>query len=38
MLLLEGLFLPLPLHHAVVVIHLKRWTEGDLPRGKATER
>lgn len=37
MLLLEGLFPPLPLHHAVVVMHLKRWKEGDLPRGKATE-
>lgn len=36
-LLLEGLFPPLPLHHVIVVMHLKRWREGDLPRGKATE-
>lgn len=37
MLLLEGLFLSLPLHHVAVVMHLKRWREGDLPRDKAIE-
>lgn len=37
MLLLEGLFPPLPLHHAVGVMHLKRWREGDFAWGKATE-
>lgn len=37
MLLLEGLFPPLPLHHVIVVMHLKRWREGDLPKGKDTE-